>query len=202
LAAPSRFGSAAEGGPREEILAAAKTCFEYFGFRKTTVEDIAKAVGISRTSVYRFFQDRDALLSALILSHGADLMAATRTHVEQFSTFEDILVEGMLFQIEYGRKDLFWQLLVSPEYMDIASRLIVSSVAALDVTTPLWEPIITEGQHRGEVKADMDVHAGCRWIVLVNVTVFGRSDLVPEDSEGLRSWIRQFALPPFIIGVS
>ncbi len=102
------------GDPREDILKAAESCFEYFGFRKTTVDDIAKSAGISRTTVYRFFKDRDALLSALVLSHGEDLMSATRAHVEKFSAFEDILVEGMLFQIEYGRKDLFWRLARQP----------------------------------------------------------------------------------------
>jgi AcrR family transcriptional regulator len=197
-----RPASRPESEPRDDILKAAESCFEYFGFRKTTVDDIAKSAGISRTTVYRFFKDRDALLGALILSHGEDLMSATRAHVEQFSSFEDILVEGMLFQIEYGHKDLFWQLLVSPDYMDIANRLIISSSAALALTTPLWEPLIAAGQERREVKADLDVHDGCRWIVLVNVIAFSRNDLVPDDTDGLRAWIRQFVLPPFTIGVS
>lgn len=197
-----RPASQSSGEPRDDILKAAESCFEYFGFRKTTVDDIAKSAGISRTTVYRFFKDRDALLSALVLSHGEDLMAATRAHVEQFSTFEDILVEGMLFQIEYGRKDLFWRLLVSPEYMDITNRFIISSAATLALTTPLWEPLIAAGQERGEVGADLDVHDGCRWIVLVNVIAFSSNDLVPDGSDGLRAWLRQFVLPPFTIGVS
>jgi AcrR family transcriptional regulator len=191
-----------ESEARDDILKAAESCFEYFGFRKTTVDDIAKSAGISRTTVYRFFRDRDALLGALILNHGEDLMSATRAHVEQFSSFEDILVEGMLFQIEYGHKDLFWKLLVSPEYMDITNRLIISSSSVLALTTPVWEPLIVAGQERREVKADLDVHDGCRWIVLVNVIAFSRNDLVPDDTDGLRAWIRQFVLPPFTIGVS
>lgn len=191
-----------ESEARDDILKAAESCFEYFGFRKTTVDDIAKSAGISRTTVYRFFKDRDALLGALILNHGEDLMSATRAHVEQFSSFEDILVEGMLFQIEYGHKDLFWQLLVSPEYMDITNRLIISSSSVLALTTPLWEPLIAAGQERREVNADLDVHDGCRWIVLVNVIAFSRNDLVPDDTDGLRAWIKQFVLPPFTIGVS
>ena len=187
---------------RDDILKAAESCFEYFGFRKTTVDDIAKSAGISRTTVYRFFKDRDALLGALILNHGEDLMSATRAHVEQFTSFEDILVEGMLFQIEYGHEDLFWKLLVSPEYMDITDRLIISSSSVLALTTPLWEPLIAAGQERREVTPDLDVHDGCRWIVLVNVIAFSRNDLVPDDTDSLRAWIRQFVLPPFTIGVS
>jgi AcrR family transcriptional regulator len=202
VATTDRPAARSETELRGDILKAAEHCFEYYGFRKTTVDDIAKSAGISRTTVYRFFKDRDALLGALVLNHGEDLMSATRAHVEKFSSFEDILVEGMLFQIEYGHKDLFWQLLVSPEHMDITNRLIISSSAALALTTPVWEPLIAAGQERGEVNADLDVHDGCRWIVLVNVIAFSRNDLVPDDTDGLRAWIRQFVLPAFTIGVS
>lgn len=200
MSGPSRTTTESTADIRAGILSAAESCFEYYGFRKTTVDDIAKAAGISRTTVYRWFADRDALLMALIKDHGDELMAATRRHVSQFSAFEDILVEGMLFQIEYGRQDLFWKLLVSPEYMDITSRLILSSEAALDVTRPLWEPLIEEGQRRGDVRPDLDPHEGCRWIVCVNVIVFSRTDVVPEGSDDLRTWIRQFVLPAFTIG--
>lgn len=202
MAAPAHAASASESGPRDDILNAAESCFEYFGFRKTTVDDIAKAAGISRTTVYRFFKDRDALLSALVIRHSEDLVSATRAHVEQFSSFEDILVEGMLFQVEYGRKDMFWQLLVSPDYMELANRLLISSAEALAVTMPLWAPLIEAGQERAEVKTDLDPERGCRWIVLANVIAFSRNDLVPEDKDGLRVWIREFVLPAFIIGVS
>ena len=202
MAAPARAVSEPENGPREEILKAAESCFEYFGFRKTTVEDIAKSAGISRTTVYRFFKDRDALLSALVDKHNADLVSATLRHIEQYSRFEDILVEGVLFQLEWGSKDLFMRLLVSPEYIDIANPMIIGSDAAMDRAKPLWEPLIAAGQERGEVRADLDVSDGCRWIVLVSVIAFSRKDLLPDDTEGLRSWVREFVLPAFVIGVS
>lgn len=202
MAAPARAVSEPENGPREEILKAAESCFEYFGFRKTTVEDIAKAAGISRTTVYRFFKDRDALLSALVDRHNADLVSATLRHVEQYSRFEDILVEGVLFQLEWGSKDLFMKLLVSPEYIDIANPMIIGSDAAMELAKPLWEPLIVAGQERGEVRPDLDVRDGCRWIVLVTVISFSRKDLLPDDKEGLRSWVREFVLPAFVIGVS
>jgi AcrR family transcriptional regulator len=198
---PARVESGSDSGPRDEILKAAESCFEYFGFRKSTVEDIAKAAGISRTTIYRFFKDRDALLSALVLRHSEDIVSATRAHVEQFSSFEDILVEGTIFQINFGRNDMFWQLLVSPEHMDMAERLLISSAEVLAITMPLWAPLIEAAQKRGEVRADLDPERGCRWIVLANVIAFSRNDLVPNDEANLRGWIREFVLPAFIIGV-
>ena len=54
---------------RERILAAAERCIERHGIRKTTMDDVASEVGLSRPSVYRYFADRDDLLVELIMRH-------------------------------------------------------------------------------------------------------------------------------------
>ncbi|HEY4043151.1 MAG TPA: helix-turn-helix domain-containing protein, partial [Rhodopila sp.] len=43
---------------RERILAAAQRCIDRHGIRKTTMDDIASELGLSRPNVYRYFADR------------------------------------------------------------------------------------------------------------------------------------------------
>ena len=57
---------------RERILAAAERCIDRHGIRKTTMDDIASEVGLSRPSVYRYFADRDDLLIELITRHSRE----------------------------------------------------------------------------------------------------------------------------------
>src|SRR6202048_4314792 len=64
---------------RERILAAAERCIERHGIRKTTMDDIAREVGLSRPSVYRYFADRDDLLIELIARHARALLDRART---------------------------------------------------------------------------------------------------------------------------
>jgi AcrR family transcriptional regulator len=56
---------------RERILDAAGRCIERHGIHKTTMDDIASEVGLSRPRVYRYFADRDDLLIELITRHDA-----------------------------------------------------------------------------------------------------------------------------------
>lgn len=44
-----------------EILQAAQWCFLNFGFRKTSLEDIAKRAGLSRTLLYKHFKDKEEI---------------------------------------------------------------------------------------------------------------------------------------------
>ncbi|MDX1988329.1 MAG: TetR/AcrR family transcriptional regulator [Candidatus Obscuribacter sp.] len=51
---------------REQILQAAKWLFGYYGFEKTTVDDIAARASISKGSVYLEFQNKEAILLAVV----------------------------------------------------------------------------------------------------------------------------------------
>jgi len=46
---------------RQAILHAARQCFEQYGFSKTTMEDIAKACRITKSSLFYYYDSKDAL---------------------------------------------------------------------------------------------------------------------------------------------
>jgi AcrR family transcriptional regulator len=50
---------------REAILEAAFTQFNRYGFRRTSMEDIAKETGISRASLYSYFDDKEEIFRCL-----------------------------------------------------------------------------------------------------------------------------------------
>jgi len=50
---------------RGEIVAAARACFQRWGLAKTTMDDIAKEVGIARPNLYRYFPNKAAVASAV-----------------------------------------------------------------------------------------------------------------------------------------
>jgi AcrR family transcriptional regulator len=52
--------------PAERILDAAGRCFAVVGVMRASMEDIAREAGCSRPTVYRYFEDRDALRIAFI----------------------------------------------------------------------------------------------------------------------------------------
>jgi AcrR family transcriptional regulator len=51
---------------REQILDAANTHFRTYGYAKTTVADLAKAIGLSPAYVYKFFESKQAIGEAVV----------------------------------------------------------------------------------------------------------------------------------------
>src|SRR6185369_17973098 len=50
---------------REQIIRAADEHFRRYGYNKTTVADLAKAIGVSGAYVYRFFESKQAIGEAV-----------------------------------------------------------------------------------------------------------------------------------------
>jgi len=46
---------------RDQIVAAATEHFSLYGFEKTTVSDLAKAIGFSKAYIYKFFESKQAI---------------------------------------------------------------------------------------------------------------------------------------------
>jgi AcrR family transcriptional regulator len=50
---------------RQQIIAAADEHFRHYGYEKTTVADLAKAIGMSKAYVYKFFESKQAIGEAI-----------------------------------------------------------------------------------------------------------------------------------------
>jgi AcrR family transcriptional regulator len=175
---------------------AAEACFDKYGINKTTMDDIAKMAGVSRPTVYRHFDDRDTLILAVVMRRSRQLIDRAQKFIRKYPTFEDQLVEGLLFMVDKGRKDPFVRMLVSPEHMDLANQILGASAAAVDLAYEMWEPILVEARDRGDLRPDLDLRSIATWITYLTLLLVGRSDIEPDVS-AQREMLRTFVTPAF-----
>jgi AcrR family transcriptional regulator len=89
---------------REQILEAATRVFAEKGFRRATTREVAREAGVSEGTIYNYFEDKDALLLAIL-----DVLNETERRAEDF---EEGLATGFDdFVEEYLRRrmTLIWQ---------------------------------------------------------------------------------------------
>ncbi|HWM23846.1 MAG TPA: TetR/AcrR family transcriptional regulator [Chthoniobacterales bacterium] len=58
---------------REQILRAAMICFAKRGFHQTSMHDISAEAGISVGLIYRYFENKDAVISAMAEEHKREI---------------------------------------------------------------------------------------------------------------------------------
>jgi AcrR family transcriptional regulator len=176
-----------------EILDAALACFSEKGFAATRMDDIARRAGISKGTIYLYFQSKEAVFKALaqrvvgsrVADIGAfvqafegptpELLRLVLTRVGEIVSTADVAVLPRMVLAEAGNFPelaLYWR-----------SEVVEHGLA-------LWENIIRRGQERGEFRALPPAHAArlCMApliIVALWRSVFGRFDETPYDHQGL-----------------
>jgi AcrR family transcriptional regulator len=78
-ALPSR--GPAEHNVRDQIVAAAEQHFSRYGYDKTTVSELARAIGFSKAYIYRFFDSKQAIGEAICSKTLTAIVAAVEEAV-------------------------------------------------------------------------------------------------------------------------
>ena len=78
---PLSVSSSSTRGPaeheiRDQIVAAANEHFSQYGYSKTTVSDLAKAIGFSKAYIYKFFDSKQAIGEAICSNCLSQIIAA------------------------------------------------------------------------------------------------------------------------------
>ena len=115
------------------ILTAAFDRFAAYGFRRTSMEDIARGAAMSRPALYLHFANKEAILQALVARYHADAACALEQALSQPASVEDILIRAF----RPADESLVRTLLTSPHGLEL-----------LDSTEQLSGALVRQGQTR------------------------------------------------------
>ncbi|WP_018749997.1 TetR/AcrR family transcriptional regulator [Paenibacillus sanguinis] len=89
---------------REMIIQAAERSFSLFGYKATTMDQVAKIANVAKGTIYTFFANKEELFNVILWSIIADMKSVTEeTIVEERSFFEN-LYQSMDALLEFRRK--------------------------------------------------------------------------------------------------
>jgi AcrR family transcriptional regulator len=89
---------------REQIVGAATRVFAEKGFRRATTREVARAAGVSEGTIYNYFEDKDALLLAIL-----DRLNETERRAEDFEEGMATDFRGFLEKYLRRRMSLIWE---------------------------------------------------------------------------------------------
>lgn len=90
-----------EDGTTRRILESTLALLQEFGLRRTSLEDVARSVRMSRGTIYRRFGSKDLLVRAVLLRELRRFFKAIDAKVSAMETTEDRVAEGFAFALEF-----------------------------------------------------------------------------------------------------
>ncbi|MDI9947732.1 TetR/AcrR family transcriptional regulator [Rhodococcus sp. IEGM 1305] len=182
---------------RSQILHAAQKVILRFGLAKTTMEDIATEAGVSRPTVYRYFQDRTELTSVLIDWRAREVLEASRELLQREGSFEDNFIAGLIHTVALAREDPIVAMVLAPANQRGESWSETLELAA-ELTADLWEPFLKEARTRGEMRSDLNSSEVYTWLALVQFALFNSMESMEPSDPAHARMLKTFVLPALV----
>lgn len=142
---------------QQQILAVAKRLFQQYGLAKVTMDDVAKAVGKGRSSLYYYYKNKDEIFNAVFTIEVREMLTAMTQAAEQATGIEQKLRAFFLTKLEVLRdKGAFFKTLDVGMDADALSNFkktkVVHHNLIIRQESTLLEQLLTDAIHKGEVR--------------------------------------------------
>lgn len=138
----------------ERILTAASEAIDAVG-ASVKITDVARAVGVTRQTVYRYFESVDALLFAAAVHSASSFLDRVHEHIAGITEPDVALVEGIAFVLEALPEDKHMSLLLSPDRANALGQAVTSELA-VELAQPLLRSFDVDWAANGFDDAEVD----------------------------------------------
>lgn len=142
---------------RDEILRAAQDLFHRQGYANTSLDDIARAVGIKREGLYYYFENRTQILITIIKPLGLQLRDTVKDILASGDEPEEKIrraVENHLMRFENRFAES--KITLRDDYFAENEAVLAEMGPIWDEYEDLWAAIIEEGQAKGVFDPALD----------------------------------------------
>jgi len=186
---------------RDQVINAATKHFGHYGYEKTTVSDLAKAIGFSKAYIYKFFDSKQAIGEVICSNRLAMIMEIVDAAIADAPTASEKL-RRLFRSISEAGSDLFFHDRKLYDIAAVASRDQWPSVKAHELRIrAIIQQILLDGREAGEFerKTPLDETTNAIFLVIrpyVNSAQLQYNlDTVPEAAVHLPALILRSLAP-------
>jgi len=179
---------------RERIIEAAETAIRRWGLARTRIDDIAAEARCGRTTVYRYFGNRDNVVVEVLLRHGRRYLERLVGHLATLPDTREKIVEAVVFAVDLVRKDDQLRWMFQP---DSAPAEIEGLAEGLfDLATSTWLDFLRSDRTlAASLRPDLDPKLAAEWVVRAILSYITFPGHTGADRRAMRRQLRQLLVP-------
>jgi AcrR family transcriptional regulator len=147
-----------EDSIQKQIIQAAQQLFQIHGLQKVTMDDVAREIGRSRSSLYYYYKNKEEILDAAIDVEMREIFTEINQAVDQATDFEKKINAYCLIRLKISQKrKLFYNMIDSgmnagemSDYMKVRN-IMHHRFRQLEI--PLLRQILNFGIEKGQIRA-------------------------------------------------
>ncbi|MGZ4711982.1 MAG: TetR/AcrR family transcriptional regulator [Acidimicrobiia bacterium] len=181
---------------RQRLVDAAEAVVRERGVGALRLDSVAEAVGLHRSSIYRYFDSKEELITAVVVQASLRVGHRVMHRLGDHATPEQFLVEGLVIALgEMGDNPVFTSLLAPAAS---ASMTRIAGAALTEGIRPLIEPMFVAAAQRGVLRDGVTPEDAIQWLQIV-ATGLLRLPGIPAPAE-LAALLQRMLLPALLDG--
>jgi AcrR family transcriptional regulator len=182
----------------ERIVEAALACFAELGIRRTSMDDIARAAGVGRTTVFRRFDSKDRLVQTVMLRVVGQATTRVQAVFESARDLETGLTEALVVAVKELRDHPLFAKVLRTEPESFLRTLTTDGASVIAVVRRSIADWL--GASGGGPLSDEDAEMVAEGITRLGVSLI----LTPEgpipidNDEGLRAYFARYLVPGIV----
>lgn len=169
---------------------------------KTTVEDVAASAKVSRATVYRYFDGRDAIILAVLLREAGRLLDRLADKLAAQPDVETAVVTGVIFTVKAVRADENLALLFAPEAAGVTGSVAGASAALFDVTAEFLRPLFQSAQESGQLRPGLDLDDAVEWTLRTILSLLTVNGPRQRSTDEQYRYLQTFLVPALVANPS
>lgn len=182
---------------RSNLLDATERVLARVGVTALSMGAVAREAGYSRGVVYRYFDNRDEVLDALVVRRATTNIAETAPRLMALGDWSEMVVESLVIVATETTQDPLLRALVDPDGShSTAASLIFGSPGLNQMLTSLYESMFSSGL--APLREGLSAHDASRYVLSVVMSLLSGSIPGCDDPDQVRRYVRTFVLPALL----
>lgn len=100
---------------KQEILLAAGKSFSMFGYKATTMDQVAKIANVGKGTIYNFFKNKEELFQEVVMSMILDMKFEAEQTINPQANFIENAHNGLMRMLQFREQHLLFAKLIEEE---------------------------------------------------------------------------------------
>ena len=178
---------------RARILEVSTALLARFTVSKFTMEDVARAAGIARQTIYKHFNGKDDLLIELFVQQMEQKQHPVLRRIDEPPSPEALLTLFMT-ELNLARNYTLYNEVLDPVLAPRMAELVFGSEKLVICRESFWLPVLAQYEAAGALRPGLDHRAVVRWITYQQFWLLTHPTVLCDDDETLTDYVREFVV--------
>lgn len=184
---------------RTKVLDAALACYQQQGIANTSLDDVAKAAGIGRTTLYRYIENRDDLIAQVVYRDAQQQQEEMAVLTQYHDDFAESLVDSIIYVMRGRRTRPMNAILFGSEEGVLIGRINLSPANFYSMSAVMMEPLFVKAQQEGKIRPGVTLSRLSQWVARIILSLVNHPEEFLNDEAALREFLQTFLVPSVVV---